>query len=98
MATDPLPPTIDVRTTGADRLPPGQIVTRKWPVLHYGTVPAVDLATWRFEVTGLVEHPLSLTWTELLAMPRRETECDIHCVTRWSRFERAFSTSCRRCG
>lgn len=82
--------TIDVRTTGRDRLPPGQIVTRKWPVLHYGTVPAVDLETWRFGVTGLVAQPLSLTWSELLAMPRRETVCDIHCVTRWSRFDNVF--------
>ena len=35
------------------RLPPGQITTRKWPVLHYGTVPSVDLTTWRFEVSHL---------------------------------------------
>ena len=90
MAADPVCPTIDVRTPGPDRLPPGQIVTRKWPVLHYGTVPAVDLATWRFQVRGLVEHPLSLTWDELLALPRRETVCDIHCVTRWSRFDNTF--------
>ncbi|HEX6617425.1 MAG TPA: sulfite oxidase-like oxidoreductase [Gemmatimonadales bacterium] len=79
-----------LRTAGPGRLPPGQIVTRKWPVLHYGTVPSVDLASWRFEVTGLVEHPLSLSWTDLLAMPRRETICDIHCVTRWSRFDNTF--------
>jgi DMSO/TMAO reductase YedYZ molybdopterin-dependent catalytic subunit len=90
MSTVPASPTIDVRTAGADRLPPGQIVTRKWPVLHYGSVPSVDLTSWRFEVTGLVEHPLSLSWTDLLAMPRRETVCDIHCVTRWSRFDNTF--------
>jgi DMSO/TMAO reductase YedYZ molybdopterin-dependent catalytic subunit len=72
------------------RLPPGQIVTRKWPVLHYGIVPAVDLRAWRFEVTGLVERPLMLTWDELQAMPRRETACDIHCVTRWSRYDNVF--------
>jgi DMSO/TMAO reductase YedYZ molybdopterin-dependent catalytic subunit len=75
---------------GRARLPPGQIVTRKWPVLHYGNVPRVDLATWRFEVRGAVERPLALTWDELLALPRRETACDIHCVTRWSRYDNVF--------
>ena len=72
------------------RLPPGQITTRKWPVLHYGTVPAVDLTAWRFQVIGAVARPFSLTWEELLALPRRETVCDIHCVTRWSRYDNVF--------
>ncbi len=81
---------IDARSAAATRLPPGQIITRKWPVLHYGTVPTVKLAAWRFEVTGAVERPLSLTWEELLAMPRRETLCDMHCVTRWSRYDNVF--------
>lgn len=84
--SDPL----DVRPTDRDRLPPGQIQTRKWPVLHYGTVPYVDTANWRLEVNGLVEQPYSLGWEELLAMPRRETLCDIHCVTRWSRYDNVF--------
>jgi DMSO/TMAO reductase YedYZ molybdopterin-dependent catalytic subunit len=53
-------------------------------------VPAVDLATWRFAVTGAVEHPLSLTWDDVLALPRSETLCDIHCVTRWSRYDNVF--------
>ena len=81
---------VDVRDPARDRLPPHQVLTRKWPVLHAGTVPSVDLATWRFEVSGAVEHPLALTWDELMAMPRRETACDIHCVTRWSRFDNVF--------
>jgi DMSO/TMAO reductase YedYZ molybdopterin-dependent catalytic subunit len=85
-----MPDRIDVRDTGRERLPPGQIITRKWPVLHYGTVPRVDLATWRFEVRGAVERPVSLTWDELLALPRRETACDMHCVTRWSRYDNVF--------
>jgi DMSO/TMAO reductase YedYZ molybdopterin-dependent catalytic subunit len=85
-----MPDRIDVRDTGRERLPPGQIITRKWPVLHYGTVPRVDLATWRFEVRGAVERPVSLTWDELLAFPRRETVCDMHCVTRWSRYDNVF--------
>jgi DMSO/TMAO reductase YedYZ molybdopterin-dependent catalytic subunit len=81
---------IDARTSHQDRLPPGQIVTQKWPVLHYGTVPSVDLARWRFTLTGLVDHPLTLSWEELLALPRRETVCDMHCVTRWSRYDNVF--------
>jgi DMSO/TMAO reductase YedYZ molybdopterin-dependent catalytic subunit len=80
----------DARTSDRPRLPPGQIVTQKWPVLHYGTVPRVDLSRWRFEVSGEVEHPFTLTWPELLALPRRETLCDIHCVTRWSRYDNLF--------
>ena len=81
---------IDVRVKDRDRLPPGQIVTQKWPVLHYGTVPIVDTATWNFTVNGSAEAPFSLTWDELLAMPRQETVCDIHCVTRWSRYDNVF--------
>ncbi len=72
------------------RLPPGQIVTRKWPVLHYGTVPTVDLSTWHFTVRGAVERPLELGWEELNALPKREVACDIHCVTRWSRSDNVF--------
>jgi DMSO/TMAO reductase YedYZ molybdopterin-dependent catalytic subunit len=81
---------VDLRDAVHDRLPPGQIVTRKWPVLHYGTVPPVNLATWRFEVTGAVKSPLSLRWEELLDLPRRETVCDMHCVTRWTRYDNVF--------
>jgi DMSO/TMAO reductase YedYZ molybdopterin-dependent catalytic subunit len=66
------------------------VQTRKWPVLHSGTVPAVDLAAWRLRVRGAVEQPLALTWQELLALPRQRTLCDIHCVTRWSRFDNTF--------
>jgi DMSO/TMAO reductase YedYZ molybdopterin-dependent catalytic subunit len=82
--------TIDARDPKGRRLPPGQIITRKWPVLHYGTVPRVDLATWRFSVSGAVERPLTLSWKELEALPHRETVCDIHCVTRWSRYDNRF--------
>ncbi len=74
----------------SDRLPPGQIETRKWPVLHYGNVPRVDLAAWRFEVRGAVENPIAVTWQELIALPRQTTLCDIHCVTRWSRYDNLF--------
>jgi len=82
---------IDVRTPEASRLPPGQIVTRKWPVLHYGTVPRIERAEWRLEVSGLVEHPFTLSMEQLLTLPRQESLCDIHCVTRWSRYDNLFS-------
>jgi len=72
------------------RLPPGQVLTKKWPVLHYGLVPTVDLATWTFTVDGLVERPFVLRYDELLALPRSTTRCDIHCVTTWSRFDNSF--------
>jgi len=81
---------VDVRNPEGKRLPPGQIVTVKWPVLHYGTVPKVDLATWRFRVWGAVDQPFELTWDELMRLPRQETLCDIHCVTRWSRYDNVF--------
>jgi DMSO/TMAO reductase YedYZ molybdopterin-dependent catalytic subunit len=72
------------------RLPPGQYLTEKWPVLHAGTVPHTDLATWTFRVWGEVDNPLSLTWEELSALPTVEVTQDIHCVTRWSRFDVTF--------
>jgi DMSO/TMAO reductase YedYZ molybdopterin-dependent catalytic subunit len=72
------------------RLPPGQYLTEKWPVLHAGTVPDTDLATWDFTVSGEVEEPLRLTWEEFKALPATEITTDIHCVTRWSRFDTSF--------
>ncbi len=82
--------TIDARTADKPRVPPGQSITKKWPVLHYGDVPTIDLARWRFEIEGLVENPISLTYDELTALPLRSTLCDIHCVTRWSRLDNRF--------
>ena len=71
----------------AGRLPPGQALTLKWPVLHYGSVPRFDPATWDFKVTGLVEVPRKLTWDEFNRLPRMTVTRDFHCVTRWSRFD-----------
>ena len=72
------------------RLPPGQYLTDKWPVLHAGDVPHVDLAKWDLRVFGEVEEPLTLTWEQLQALPSRTVTVDIHCVTRWSRFDTTF--------
>ena len=72
------------------RLPPGQVRTDKWPVLHYGSVPKVDLARWDLSVHGLVERPQRWTWEEFQALPRVRVSNYIHCVTRWSRFDNAW--------
>ena len=72
------------------RLPPGQYLTDKWPVLHAGTVPETDLATWDFRVWGLVENELVLSWQEFSDLPMVDVTEDIHCVTRWSRFDVTF--------
>jgi DMSO/TMAO reductase YedYZ molybdopterin-dependent catalytic subunit len=72
------------------RLPPGQYLTEKWPVLHAGSVPRTDLTTWTFQVWGEVDTPLTLTWEQLSALPTIEVAQDIHCVTRWSRFDATF--------
>lgn len=72
------------------RLPPGQYLTQKWPVLHYGSVPATDLATWDLRVWGEVEEPFTISWAEFRAMPRTSVVADIHCVTRWTRLDASF--------
>ncbi len=72
-------------TRRANRIPPGQVRTRKWPVLHATTVPAISLEEWRLYVDGLVERPLEFTWTQFQALPRIRVFADFHCVTRWSR-------------
>src|SRR5919199_6259680 len=72
------------------RLPPGQSLTDGWPVLHAGSVPDTDLATWDFTVFGEVDEPLRLTWEQFTALPSTEITLDIHCVTRWSRFDASF--------
>jgi len=74
----------------ADRTPPGQVLTTKWPVLTYGLTPRFDPKTWTFRCTGLVEEPMTWTWEQLLKLPRAQVTCDIHCVTRWSRLDNTF--------
>jgi DMSO/TMAO reductase YedYZ molybdopterin-dependent catalytic subunit len=69
------------------RVPPGQYVTEKFPVLHYGSVPRVDLTTWDFKVWGHVENSLRFTWEEFKTLPRRTVHADLHCVTRWSKLD-----------
>jgi DMSO/TMAO reductase YedYZ molybdopterin-dependent catalytic subunit len=68
----------------AHRLPPGQYLTEKWPVLHAGEVPKVDLASWDFFLEGAVASPRRLSYAEFKRLPRRTVQADVHCVTRWS--------------
>jgi DMSO/TMAO reductase YedYZ molybdopterin-dependent catalytic subunit len=69
------------------RLPPGQSVTNKFPVLHYGPVPRFNPSTWDLRIWGEVEQEVRLTWDEFMKLPRTKFEMDIHCVTRWSKFD-----------
>lgn len=69
------------------RLPPGQSLTRDFPVLHYGSVPKTDLSSWTFKIFGLVEQEKSWSWETFNQLPRTRVTMDIHCVTRWSKFD-----------
>jgi DMSO/TMAO reductase YedYZ molybdopterin-dependent catalytic subunit len=71
-------------TLRANRLPPMQHATQKWPVLHYWGVPAINLSQWRLEIRGLVEQPVVFTWEQYQSLPRVKVFADFHCVTRWS--------------
>jgi len=81
------------RGSPSDRTPPGQVLTQKWPVLHYGSVPNVNPhdANWRLRIFGLVDNPYELSYSEILAMPAVDIFCDIHCVTHWSRLDNTFT-------
>jgi DMSO/TMAO reductase YedYZ molybdopterin-dependent catalytic subunit len=70
-----------------DRVPPGQYLTDRFPVLHAGVTPKVDLATWDFTVDGLVETPTRWTYDEMKKMPVSDRTFDIHCVTKWSKLD-----------
>jgi DMSO/TMAO reductase YedYZ molybdopterin-dependent catalytic subunit len=69
------------------RVPPGQYLTERFPVLTVGPNPKFDLATWTLGVFGEVENPLDISWDELQALPQKEVTTDIHCVTRWSKLD-----------
>jgi DMSO/TMAO reductase YedYZ molybdopterin-dependent catalytic subunit len=69
------------------RLPPGQLLTERFPVLHYGPVPHTEFEDWVFMVWGEVETPLRLNWAEFNALPRTRVRMDLHCVTTWSKLD-----------
>ncbi|KAA6485329.1 sulfite oxidase-like oxidoreductase [Agrobacterium rhizogenes] len=70
-----------------ERLPPGQHLVKNWPVLDLGEQPHVSLSSWRLDVRGLVETPLSLDWAAFQALEQSSKVSDIHCVTTWSRYD-----------
>jgi DMSO/TMAO reductase YedYZ molybdopterin-dependent catalytic subunit len=72
------------------RVPPGQYLTERFPVLTVGPNPPIDLSTWDFQLFGQVEDELQLSWDELMALPQAEVTVDIHCVTRWSKLDTAW--------
>jgi len=70
-----------------ERVPPGQLVTKKFPVLTYGATPKFDSNKWAFQIIGLVENEIKLSYQELRELPRTEAMADFHCVTQWSRLD-----------
>ncbi len=83
--THPIRKEEEIKLIKEGRLPPGQLLTLKFPVLHYGPVPGFDPATWDFRVWGEVEEERTWTWEEFNKLPRTQVTMDIHCVTRWSK-------------
>lgn len=77
----------DLRRAREGRVPPGQHRTERLPVLHAGTVPLVEAASWEFTVGGLVAEPLRLDFAAFRSLPTRELVADIHCVTKWSKLD-----------
>ncbi|MBE3556911.1 MAG: sulfite oxidase-like oxidoreductase [Firmicutes bacterium] len=73
--------------TNEPRIPPGQTVTKGWPVLHAGWVPTIDLHSWRFHIDGLVEKPQTFHWEAFLRLGYLQVTADMHCVTGWSRLD-----------
>ncbi|MFN8592415.1 MAG: sulfite oxidase-like oxidoreductase [Thermomicrobiales bacterium] len=75
----------------ANRVPPGQFYTPRWPVLHQGDVPAFEPATWDFRVWGLVAETRVWSWEEFQRLPTIESAGDLHCVTRWSTLDHTWT-------
>lgn len=80
----------EAKIKGEGRLPPGQALTNRFPVLHYGPVPHFNEATWDLRVFGEVEEEKRWSWAEFNQLPRTKIVMDLHCVTRWSKFDTAW--------
>jgi DMSO/TMAO reductase YedYZ molybdopterin-dependent catalytic subunit len=78
---------VSADTRRTNRIPPGQRLLSSWPVFHYGPVPEVDPAKWRFRIWGLVGKERELTFEEFAALPQVTVLSDIHCVTHWSKLD-----------
>ncbi len=81
----------DAPRRGDDRIPPGQYVTKKWPVLSVGDTPEVDPAGFELRLSGRVEAEHAFDWQALQSLPRREVTADFHCVTRFSTLDNPWS-------
>lgn len=81
MQLPPVPPEL------AHRLPPGQVLTDRFPILHEGDVPSYDLDTWTLRIFGEVNEVKEISYAELMKLPKTQIKADIHCVTRWSKFD-----------
>nr|WP_259740499.1 molybdopterin-dependent oxidoreductase [Pseudomonas moraviensis] len=76
-----------VDPASGNRLPPGQVLTERFPILHEGAVPEYDAGDWSLRLFGTLDRPIELRYADLQALPQRVLRCDIHCVTRWSKFD-----------
>ena len=73
------------------RLPPGQHITERFPVLQKGRIPHVDRDTYKLQFEGEIENPTTFTLEDLKKMQDKEIVADIHCVTSWSKFDTKWS-------
>jgi DMSO/TMAO reductase YedYZ molybdopterin-dependent catalytic subunit len=87
MSQAAIPQIVSTDTQRANRIPPRQALTRKWPVLHAGSTPTFDRTRWAFQAFGLVEKPWQCTYDEFRALPHVQVKADMHCVTRWSKLD-----------
>lgn len=74
-----------------NRIPPGQYLTDKFPVLTHGPTPKLNLTTWKFRILGLVDNKISWTYQEFLSLPQIDLTTDFHCVTRWSQLDNTWT-------
>ena len=81
---------LEEQSRKVERLPPGQSLTQKFPVLHYGPVPVFNPSTWDFRIWGMVEKERTFGWDEFNQLPRSKLTMDIHCVTRWSKMDTSW--------
>ncbi len=81
----------EARMKSEGRLPPGQSLTQKFPVLHFGPVPTFNPSTWDLKVWGEVEEEVRWTWDQFQKLPTTTLKMDIHCVTKWSKFNTTWS-------
>jgi DMSO/TMAO reductase YedYZ molybdopterin-dependent catalytic subunit len=75
----------------ADRVPPGQRVTRRWPVLHEGPIPRFDRSTWRLTISGACAKEVVVSYDELIALPHADMRSDFHCVTGWTKLDNRWT-------